>query len=67
VSKTIDEQPMLFEDEKVVSFKMEMLIGAGIDPNLAERIALDRDIDWHKAIDIMMATKDEKLLKRILL
>lgn len=58
---------MLFEDEKVVSFKMEMMIGVGIDPDLAERIALDREIDWHRAVDIMIATNDEKLLKRILL
>jgi hypothetical protein len=71
VSKTTEtdpaEQLLLFEDEKVVSFKMEMMIAIGIDVDLAERIALDRSIDWHRAIDIMQATKDEKLVKRILL
>ena len=68
MSKTTEtEQLLLFEDEKVVSFKMEMMITAGIDVDLAERIALDRSIDWHQAIDIMLATGDEKLLKRILL
>ena len=46
---------------------MEFLIEAGYSPDNAELLALSRDIDWHKAVDIMKHCKDEDLAMKVLL
>lgn len=54
------------EDQRVINFRYEWLRAAGYSHKNAEKIADDKDIDWHFACDLLKQCKDEKLAMRVL-
>lgn len=48
-----DELAPPTENEKVTSWRLEQLLGAGYSVSIAERLAADFEVDLHQAVDLV--------------